>query len=186
MKDRRENKQAAPHSGGSASAATARSRKPDGGGRFLLRFCSCALVLFLVLYFATDDETASLKRGVAFLVDGMLRAVGMRPTLEGATIRVPGFSVAVVDQCTALYESALLVAAIVAFPATTAERAAGIVLGIVTLSSLNLVRIASLVLVGAWFPDWFSAFHLYAWQATITVAVVAYWLGWIARVGART
>lgn len=173
-----------PRTVGKAFAPIPSSRGSNGGGRFVARFCSCSLVLFLVLYFATDDETAFLKRGVALVVDGVLRAVGMQTTLQGATIRVPGFSVAVVDQCTAVYESALLAAAILAFPATTHQRATGITLGIVTLSTLNVVRIVSLVIVGAWLPDWFSAFHLYAWQATFAVVVVIFWLGWVARVGA--
>jgi archaeosortase B (VPXXXP-CTERM-specific) len=168
------------------SSTTATLHGPKHGRRFLGRFCSSALVLFLLLYFATDDDTALLKRAVAFLADGMLRAVGMRSSLEGVTIRVPGFSVSVVDQCTVVYESALLVAAILAFPATTRQRGTGIILGVVALSALNVVRVANLVLVGAWFPGWFPVLHLYVWQAIIAGAVVAIWLGWIAWVGART
>jgi archaeosortase B (VPXXXP-CTERM-specific) len=155
------------------------------GGRFVVRFFAFATLLFAALYLATDSETERLTHGVALLVQAALRPFGMRSLVEGATIRVPGFSASVVDQCTAIYESALLAAAMLAFPSTVKARVAGIALCIVALSLLNLVRITSLMLVGAWFPSWFSAFHLYAWQAIIAAAVVALWLGWIGRVRAQ-
>jgi len=156
---------------------------PRAQARFLRRFCLFTLLLFAALYLATDGETASLTHAVALLVQFVLRGLGMRTRLEDATIHVRGFTVSVVDQCTAVYESALLAAAMLAFPATARARAAGIALGAFALSTLNVLRIASLLVVGAWLPDWFSAVHLYAWQAILAAAVVALWLGWIGRVG---
>jgi archaeosortase B (VPXXXP-CTERM-specific) len=158
---------------------------PPAQARFLRRFCLFTLLLFAALYLATDAETASLTHVVALLVQSVLRGLGIRTRLEGATIHVPGFTVSVVDQCTAVYESALLAAAMLAFPATGRERAAGIAVGTFALAALNVLRIATLLLVGAWLPDWFSAVHLYAWQAILAAAVVALWLGWISRVGAH-
>ena len=154
---------------------------PQGGSRFLMRFCGLALGAFAILYFATEGETAWLTHVEASAVLALLHGLGLHARLDGPRLAVPGFSASVVDQCTAVYESALLVAAILAFPANARERAWGIGIGVLLLVALNLVRIASLLVVGAWLPEWFTALHLYAWQAILAAAVVGFWLGWIAR-----
>jgi exosortase H (IPTLxxWG-CTERM-specific) len=152
---------------------------PAGGPRFLARFCAIALGLFALLYVATDSETAWLTHAEASTVLALLHALGMHARLDGPRLAVPGFSASVVDQCTAVYESALLVAAILAFPAAARKRAWGIGIGLLGLAVLNLMRITSLFVVGAWLPEWFTALHLYAWQAIVAAAVLAFWLGWI-------
>lgn len=150
----------------------------DPGVRFCLRFAVGVMVLFAVLYWLDDAGAAPLSELIATLVAGGLGAVGVTVERVGVTLDVGGFRGAVVEQCTGLFETALLVAAIWAWQAPAVDRLRGVLLGVAFLFVVNLFRVASLMLIGAHVPDWFTEAHLYVWQGLLVATVAGTWLFW--------
>jgi exosortase/archaeosortase family protein len=129
-----------------------------------------------------DRVVLPLTRGIAWLTHTILRAVGTQAWASGATVGVPGFAVEIKNNCNAIYEIGLYSAAVWAYPAPLLQRAAGVMLGTITLSLINLIRILSLLALGRYWPWGFQAAHVYVWQALFLAVVTACWFGWANRV----
>lgn len=161
----------------------------EGGGRaspagFLLRFAVLTLVSFTGLSLVSDETLRPYLLFLAAICDRALALTGLDVVRDGTVIGVNGFRVDVSGQCSALYETALLGSAILASPGSLGRRLLGVLAGTSVLFVLNLVRIGSLVLIGAFAPQWFDYAHLFVWQALLVAAVAACWLAWLGE--ART
>jgi exosortase H (IPTLxxWG-CTERM-specific) len=73
----------------------------------------------------------------------------------------------------------VLLAAMLAFPASWARKAIGLAVGIAAVQGLNIVRVISLFYLGQWNYDVFEWAHLYVWQALIMLDVLIVWLLWV-------
>jgi exosortase H (IPTLxxWG-CTERM-specific) len=109
----------------------------------------------------------------------MLRPFGEAVRLSGIVVTFEGFSVQIITECTGLFESVILVSAILAYKATWRERLLGIVLGVGTLYLMNVLRIAFLLVVGRHAPDLFEFAHVYFWQTLLAIFITVIWLVWI-------
>ena len=90
------------------------------------------------------------------------------------------FRFTVIPECGAIETMAIYIAAILGFPALWWKRLAGIVLGLPLLYAVNIVRLACLGLIGAWYEERvFDFAHHYVWQAIYLVFVVVVWLLWL-------
>jgi len=163
---------------------TAKATPP--GGKLAIAFCvrfSCyTLVMFLLVFLLRDEEIAPFARTIAWLSYRILHGLGMAVTLSGVTVSLPGFAADIKDQCTAIYETGLYVAAVMAFPAPLRQRASGVLVGAALIFALNIVRVLSLIVLGAALPEWFLGAHLYVWQGLVVAGVAGCWLGWASRV----
>jgi exosortase H (IPTLxxWG-CTERM-specific) len=90
-----------------------------------------------------------------------------------------GFAVSIEAGCNGVEATIVLVAAILAFPASWKHKAIGLVSGIVAVQGLNVVRVISLFYLGQWDKQWFEWAHLYVWQALIMLDVLIVWLIWV-------
>lgn len=95
------------------------------------------------------------------------------------------FAVSIEAGCNGVEATLVLVAAILAFPATWRHRLAGIAVGTVAVQGLNIVRVISLFYLGQWNYDAFEWAHLYVWQALIMLDVLIVWLLWVRLVPDR-
>ena len=86
--------------------------------------------------------------------------------------RDTGFAVSIEAGCNGVEATIVLIAAVVAFPASWKARAIAIGLGFLTIQSLNIVRIITLFYLGDWDIDIFSWVHLYLWPALIMLDVL--------------
>lgn len=150
----------------------------DPAVRFCVRFSVGVAVLFAILFALDDDGAAPVSEVIAQLVAAGLGLFGVGVERVGTTLTVGGFRGAVVEQCTGLFETALLVAAIWAWEAPARDRLRGAVLGVAFLFLVNLVRVSSLMLIGAHAPGWFTEAHLYVWQGLLVATVGGSWLIW--------
>ncbi len=75
-----------------------------------------------------------------------------------------------------------LAAAVLAFPATAAQRAAATLLGCLVIQAVNLVRIVTLYLLGCHRPEWFETFHVTVWQTVVFAVAIAFFVFWTRRV----
>ena len=90
-----------------------------------------------------------------------------------------GFAVSIEAGCNGVEATIVLIAAILAFPASWTRKLLGLVVGIVAVQGLNIVRVISLFYLGQWNFDAFEWAHLYVWQALIMLDVMVVWLLWV-------
>ena len=105
---------------------------------------------------------------------------------NNAILRDPisGFSILIASGCSGLEAVILLVAGMVAFPASWPERIVGWAAGVFAILSLNLVRIISLFYLGQYSKAWFDWAHLYAWDVLIMIdgmIILFLWIRWLSR-----
>jgi exosortase family protein XrtM len=84
--------------------------------------------------------------------------------------------------CNGVEAMLILLASIVAFPASMKARAVGLLLGAIAVQVLNAIRIVTLYLLGAYQPRLFDMFHTAVWQVLIILSAIAFFLLWSARV----
>lgn len=96
-----------------------------------------------------------------------------------------GFAVSIEAGCNGVEATIVLVAAVVAYPASWKARTVAILLGFIAIQSLNIVRIISLFYLGDWDLDIFSWVHLYLWPALIMLDVLVVFILYL-RYLART
>jgi exosortase H (IPTLxxWG-CTERM-specific) len=83
-----------------------------------------------------------------------------------------GFAVSIEAGCNGVEATIVLIAAIVAFPASWRNRALAIFLGFLAIQVMNLARIISLFYLGNWNMNYFEWIHLYLWPALIMLDVL--------------
>lgn len=83
-----------------------------------------------------------------------------------------GFAVSIEAGCNGVEATIVLIAAVIAFPASWKARACAIVLGFIAIQIMNLARIISLFYLGNWNMEFFEWIHLYLWPALIMLDVL--------------
>ena len=100
-------------------------------------------------------------------------------THRGNLVTFDGFAVSIIIECVGLLEMLIYSACVLAFPAPIRTRILGVVLGCAAIFLFNLLRIATLLVVGRHWGDYFDFFHVYFWQATLIAMIVSVLYGWI-------
>ncbi len=90
-----------------------------------------------------------------------------------------GFAVSIEAGCNGVEATIVLLAAMLAFPASWRHKLAGLALGVIAVQGLNVVRVISLFYLGQWNYALFEFAHLYVWQALIMLDVLIVWLVWV-------
>jgi exosortase H (IPTLxxWG-CTERM-specific) len=120
------------------------------------------------------NTLAAISAGIVTIFDPHVLAQGK--VLQSVS---NGFSVSIEAGCNGVEATIVLVAAILAFPASWQRRLIGLVIGIVAVQGLNIVRVISLFYLGQWNFNVFEWAHLYVWQALIMLDVMVVWLLWV-------
>jgi exosortase H (IPTLxxWG-CTERM-specific) len=148
--------------------------------KFLVRF-ALYLVGFYALVAIRPVNDAVVVPFTAFLVKisaGILGLIGEKVVTDGTVIRSSLFAVDVKNGCNGIEATLLLLAAMLAFPASAKARAAGLAVGILAIQGVNLVRIVSLFWLGAHRRDVFDLFHAAIWQTLLILLAVGIFLAW--------
>jgi len=120
------------------------------------------------------DAVAWTATSLTRIFDPGVRAAGnVISTSTGA------FAVSIEAGCNGVEATLVLVAAVLAFPASWRHRLLGIAIGTAAVQGLNIVRVISLFYLGQWNFDAFEWAHLYLWQALIMLDVLVVWLLWV-------
>ena len=94
-----------------------------------------------------------------------------------------GFAVSIEAGCNGVEATIVLVAAVVAYPASWKARMVAIALGFLAIQALNIVRIISLFYLGNWDIDIFSWVHLYLWPSLIMLDVLVVFILYLRYLG---
>ena len=156
--------------------------------KFLLIFCSVLAVLFAIEMLNPVQEAvihpftavlADVSTAVILPFDDTVIAQGR--ILRDATT---GFAVSIEAGCNGVEAAIVLIAGIVAFPASIQHKAVAILAGFLFVQALNIVRIISLFYLGQWNYTVFEWFHLYLWPVLImldVLVVFAIYLQWLGK-----
>lgn len=158
-----------------------------GPRAFLLRFALAFGLLEAVVYGLLWREAwfAPYARWNAAWTAGLLG-----PWIEGlraseSFLMLPGGSIVVKPGCDAYQASAVLLAGILAFPASWRQRLLGAIAGVAVLSFLNLLRLGAILLVLVHRPELFDRMHVEVLPGVFVLAALGLWLGWILWVRPR-
>jgi len=156
--------------------------------RFLLLFCGVLGGLFAIEMLKPVQEAviqpftgilATISTALILPFDDSVIAQGR--ILRDATT---GFAVSIEAGCNGVEAAIVLIAGIVAFPATIQNKVIAIVAGFFFVQALNIVRIISLFYLGQWNYTVFEWFHLYLWPVLIMLDVLivfAIYLQWLGK-----
>jgi exosortase H (IPTLxxWG-CTERM-specific) len=151
--------------------------------RFLVAFIALLVVSFglELTPWAQSWLVTPWTSTVARMSGSLMRMFDASVTTSGNVIgsSAGSFAVAIEAGCNGVEATLVLVAAMLAFPATWPHRLAGIVAGVAAVQALNIVRVVSLFYLGQWNYDVFEWAHLYAWQALIMLDVLIVWVIWV-------
>ena len=156
--------------------------------KFLLIFCSVLAVLFAIEMLNPVQEAvihpftavlADVSTAVILPFDDTVIAQGR--ILRDATT---GFAVSIEAGCNGVEAAIVLIAGIMAFPASIQHKVIAILAGFLFVQALNIVRIISLFYLGQWNYTVFEWFHLYLWPVLImldVLVVFAIYLQWLGK-----
>ena len=156
--------------------------------RFLFLFCGVLAALFAIEMLKPVQEAviqpftgllASISTAVILPFDNTVIAQGR--VLRDATT---GFAVSIEAGCNGVEAAIVLIAGIVAFPASLTNKVVAILAGFLFVQALNIVRIVSLFYLGQWNYTVFEWFHLYLWPVLIMLDVLivfAIYLQWLGK-----
>ena len=141
---------------------------------FLLGFSALTVLTSL------QNHLGVLENGIAYAATGIARATGSVATLsDGRFIAVPGARLEINHECTGVFVLFVLVSFIAAYPAPWLSKINGLLIGIIGLSLINIIRIATLVRLAEFYPSLFAYFHEYVWQGAFLMLVTLYAITWV-------
>lgn len=144
--------------------------------RFLIIFTVSLAALFSVEMLVPVQEhvivpftelLARLSAAIVLPFDDTVIAYG-----KILQFRDTGFAVSIEAGCNGVEATIVLIAAVVAYPASWKSRVIAIAIGFLAIQALNLVRIISLFYLGNWDTEIFSWIHLYLWPSLIMLDVL--------------
>lgn len=154
---------------------------------FVAKFVAVLLVLYAVVALNQVNDavilpfTALVARASALL----LRVLEGSVAAEGTVMRSARFALDVRNGCNGVEATILLVAAILAFPATLRSRIAGLIGASIAIELLNVIRLASLFWLGEHYRSVFDLFHVAVWQSLIILAAISMFVIWSFRFAER-
>ena len=156
--------------------------------KFLLIFCSVLAVLFAIEMLNPVQE-AVIHPFTAVLADvstAVILPFDHTVIAQGRILRdaTTGFAVSIEAGCNGVEAAIVLIAGIVAFPASIQHKVIAILAGFLFVQALNIVRIISLFYLGQWNYTVFEWFHLYLWPVLImldVLVVFAIYLQWLGK-----
>jgi exosortase H (IPTLxxWG-CTERM-specific) len=177
-----------------SGGAPPEERRPEPTGR-LRAFWSVPTYRFAVLFLAFLVSIALLYSGLrlrfapyfgvtetvtAKAVYLLMSCFTSDVTLtNGTTLFYGPFPIQIIEECSGIYEALLLGAALLAFPTAWYKTVLGFALGFPLIYAMNIARIAVLLVIGRYSPEYFDFLHLYFWQGTMILMVASTWLIWV-------
>ena len=145
--------------------------------RFIILFVFFSIFFYLLYYLFTDY--ISFTRNITTAILGFLLSPFGETVVNGTRLSFAGFSLEIIDECTAIFSAIVYCSCVLAYPTTLKKKGIGIGFGIPCLYAINIFRLTILVFVGIFSPDMFEFMHVYLWQASFIIFVVVIFLLWV-------
>ena len=162
--------------------AWARRSAADPTWRFLVLFAIYLAAVGILLPMATQTFPGVMRfmvKATAAIEYAFLRLFTDQASLSGTVVHLGTFGVRIIGECTGLFEIAIYVACVLAFPTSWRKKGLGLLFGIPAIYAFNVLRILCLLVVGRYAHSSFEFFHLYFWQGTLILMIASVWMLWI-------
>jgi len=150
---------------------------------FFLKFVTLLLILFFVELLSITQKGVIIPwtQFLAEMSSYIVRLFDADAISQGIILRdsKSGFGVAIQPGCNGIEAIIVLIAAMVAYPASIKAKINGIFFGFIAVQLLNVLRIISLFYLGQWNQTAFDWAHQYVWQALIMLDVLIVFVLWI-------
>ena len=155
--------------------------------RFLLIFAVLLIAFYAIITIDAVDTHVVLPftAALARVSGAALNLTGERVKVAGTIIAGTKFAVDIRGGCNGLEAVVFVCAAMLAFHAPIRKRVLGSLAAALILEGLNVIRIASLYLLGVYHRNIFEMFHLAVWQTLMFGAAVFIFLIWTSMVAPR-
>ncbi len=157
----------------------------------MVRFATVFLLILSGL-FALEMTTVVQERvilpftsSLASLSAALITPFDSSVVAQGKVLRFTdsGFAVSIEAGCNGVEATIVLIAAVIAFPASWRARVAAITLGFLAVQLMNIVRIITLFYLGDWNLAVFTWVHLYLWPVLIMLDVLIVFMVYLRYVG---
>ena len=128
-----------------------------------------------------DDLLEEVRVLVAWTTSNTMALFGMDVRSHGEIITGPGASLMIVNECTGVDATILLVSAVLVFPAGWRQKLLGAGLACGVMMLLNFVRVLTLIYIGNYHGSWLEIGHLYVWPVFVILTGVGTLLYWAER-----
>ena len=177
-------RQTGPHNKTKAIVASAMGRSSHQHSvlKFLVIFGILVGVFYVFIAFSSfyNKRFVPLHHHLIARTSGyVLALLGQEITVRGASIDSPRFSATIIRGCDAVEAISLYVCAVLAFPLPFLKKLIGVTVGALLLLILNLVRVVSLCMIGAYSRRMFDLMHIDVWQALFIFFAVLLWILWL-------
>ncbi|MEM7102518.1 MAG: archaeosortase/exosortase family protein [Bacteroidota bacterium] len=135
--------------------------------------------VFTASNFYVDYIFQPVVEAFAWAGSGVLNLLGQGTTARAEVVSSSFFSINISKGCDGLAPIALLVSGILIYPSKWKYKWPALIAGPAILIFLNLIRIISLFLIGAYVPKLFDVMHVEVWQAIFIIIAVVLWLIWL-------
>jgi exosortase/archaeosortase family protein len=147
-----------------------------------------AIFLLLIAAYAVFFSTpwveryvhAPMSRLVTVVSAAVLSLFG-QVTVSGTHLEFDGFRAEIVEACNGVLPIYIFLTAVLAFPSTWPEKLRGVLLSVPVILLINLLRVVSLMILGAHNPDIVERVHIDVWQTAVVVLSMGIWIFWAER-----
>ena len=154
--------------------------------RFLITFALLLTAFYAIVTLDSVDAhvVVPFTRGLTAVSGALLNAIGQHVRVAGTVIAGPQFAVDVRGGCNGLEAVVFVAAAMLSFAAPWRIRIIGAIAAALILEAINVVRVASLYLIGLYHRSLFETFHLAIWQTAMFAIAVLLFVVWVSKFAA--
>ncbi len=137
------------------------------------------IISFYILFLLLIDKISFIRDIVAGNIGFLLNLFGVDAAVNGSVVTMKNFSMEVIFECTPLFTILIYFACVLAYPAKIDAKIKGMISGGILIYFIDIIRLFSLAIIGMISPDVFNYIHIYLWQVTLIIVILAIWLFWI-------
>jgi archaeosortase B (VPXXXP-CTERM-specific) len=140
------------------------------------------------LWFALPEwkDNFQVQDFISRVVSMTLNTLGVASTAQGNQIILKTSFLIVTQECTGENVIILFTSFVLAYSSSTRSKLIGLVIGISSISVINIVRIVGIGLMSQFLScRYVNLFHDYIWQTAFLFLVVTMWFIWIEKVVKR-
>lgn len=163
-------------------------RRQRGLFKIYIIFILFIVILFslLVTPWGKDYISIPLNKLIASLSGFLVSLFSSDVVVAGTRMTSDLGSVDIKEGCNGIYATVILLAGVVAFPATWRQKLIGVVFGTVALFAINIIRVITLFYLSRSYPKLFDEAHMFIWQFVIIICGGLLWLVWYDKIVNRS
>lgn len=149
--------------------------------KFVMALALCMAIFFAISGTELFENIINLPivLGYAWGGNALLNLFGLDTVTNGTNIIGNLFKMNIAKGCDAVSPTILFMAAVAVYPTSFSNKWKYLLIAPFAFALLNLVRIVSLYLLGAFAPSFFDFAHYEFWQGAFIIVTIIAWFYWL-------